>query len=111
MSSRWWGAVKLWRMLVGSLDDENEKNAAAERPATAAKTPLGLGSEPVWWSASEFIFWLCCKEVRNNELNVASRMASEEAKFHKEKPEKKPGRSQTLSGRILAGSLLLEPRA
>ena len=54
MSSRWWGAVKLWRMLVGSLDDENEKNAAAERPATAAKTPLGLGSEPVWWSASGF---------------------------------------------------------
>ena len=54
MSSRWWGAVKLWRMLVGSLDDENEKNAAAERPATAAKTPLGLGSEPVWWSASGY---------------------------------------------------------
>ena len=39
---------------MGSLDDENEKNAAAERPATAAKTPLGLGSEPVWWSASGF---------------------------------------------------------
>ena len=37
-----------------SLDDENEKNAAAERPATAAKMPLGLGSEPVWWSASGF---------------------------------------------------------
>ena len=54
MSSRWWGAVKLWRMLVGSLDDENKKNAAAERPATAAKTTLGLGSEPVWWSASGF---------------------------------------------------------
>ena len=44
MSSRWWGAVKLWRMLVGSLDDENEKNAAAERPATAAKTPLGIAA-------------------------------------------------------------------
>ena len=42
MSSRWWGAVKLWRMLVGSLDDENEKNAAARRPATAAKMPLRL---------------------------------------------------------------------
>jgi hypothetical protein len=41
-------------MLVGSLDDKNEKNAAARRPATAAKTPLGLGSEPVWWSASGF---------------------------------------------------------
>ena len=39
---------------VGSLNDENEKNAAARRPATAAKTPLGLGSELVSWSASGF---------------------------------------------------------
>ena len=54
MSSRWWGAVKLWRILAGSLDDENEKNAAARRPATAAKTPLGLGSEQMLWSASGF---------------------------------------------------------
>ena len=27
---------------MGSLDDENEKNAAARRPATAAKMPLRL---------------------------------------------------------------------
>ena len=40
------GAVKLQRMLVGSLDEENEKNAAARRPATVklrAGVVVGLG--------------------------------------------------------------------
>ena len=47
------GAVRLCRMLMETLDDENEENAAAERPATAAKMPLRL--VPSFCIAAEMI--------------------------------------------------------
>ena len=55
---------------MGSLDDENEKNAAARRPATAAKTPLELGSEQMLWSASGFRS-ICISQVLEVGIGAA----------------------------------------